>query len=230
MAVFSRIKTWVSNEVLTASDLNAEFNNILTNMQPTGIEDASSDVAAMQATVSPGGVGTESLATDLLGELQRVRYVIKRLTEGAQWYSSPVRFLGTTANTGISSSSGSFSTTSTSDIDVTNLTVTITATGRPVFIGLVGAGGGAGSAVSLSEASGLIRCDLIFFRGVTELDRQAMQFTNSGGSNMTMLLPPSCFWTIDIPSAGSTTYKIQVDGSSGETIAISNIKLRVLEL
>ena len=27
----SRVKTWIANEVLTASDLNAEFNNILNN-------------------------------------------------------------------------------------------------------------------------------------------------------------------------------------------------------
>ena len=28
MATISRVKTWVDNEVLTASDLNGEFNNI----------------------------------------------------------------------------------------------------------------------------------------------------------------------------------------------------------
>ena len=27
----SRVKSWVANEVLTASDLNAEFNNVLNN-------------------------------------------------------------------------------------------------------------------------------------------------------------------------------------------------------
>lgn len=89
MAVYSRIKNWVSNEVLTAADLNAEFNNILTNAQPSGIEDYSADVSTMQSTTDPGGVGSESLATTLAGEIQRLRYAIKRIVGGAQWYSTP---------------------------------------------------------------------------------------------------------------------------------------------
>lgn len=95
MAVFSRIKTWVSGEILTAADLNAEFDNILTNMAPAGIEDASANVGAMQATTSPGGVGTESLATNLLGEIQRIRFKIKQIIGQAQWYSTPVGSLST---------------------------------------------------------------------------------------------------------------------------------------
>ena len=31
MATYSRVKTFVANETLTASDLNTEFNNIITN-------------------------------------------------------------------------------------------------------------------------------------------------------------------------------------------------------
>ncbi len=94
MATFSRIKIWVSNEVLTASDLNAEFDNIIVNMSPTGIEDASANVSAMQASTSPGGLGTESLATSLLGEIQRIRYVLKRFVNldlTQQWYESATR-------------------------------------------------------------------------------------------------------------------------------------------
>ena len=98
MAVFSRVKTWVT-EVLTASDLNTEFDNIINNMKPDGIEDASVDTAAMQALVNPGGVGTESLATDLLGELKRIRYALKRIVGGAQWYVAPVIDLGSTIDT-----------------------------------------------------------------------------------------------------------------------------------
>lgn len=94
MATFSRIKQWVSNEVLTAADLNAEFDNLLNNMTPTGIEDASANVAAMQASTSPGGLGTESLATSLLGEIQRIRYVLKRMVNiglSQEWYETPGR-------------------------------------------------------------------------------------------------------------------------------------------
>ena len=99
MAVFTRIKTWVSNEVLTASDLNGEFNNLLTNTKPESIEDQSTDVATMQATVDPGGSGTESLATTLAGEIQRLRYKIKQIIGGPYWYSTPVLDLFSTIAT-----------------------------------------------------------------------------------------------------------------------------------
>lgn len=110
MAVFTRVKTWVSNEVLTASDLNGEFNNLLNNTIPLSIEDYSADVSTMQTTADPGGVGTESLATTLAGELQRLRYKIKQIMNGAQWYSTPVGSLST----------GGISTAALANLSVTN--------------------------------------------------------------------------------------------------------------
>jgi hypothetical protein len=95
MAVFSRVKTWVSNEVLTASDLNAEFNNLLNNTIPASIEDYSSTVSEMQTTADPGGLGTESQATTLAGELTRIRFALKRLAGTAQWYIAPASNFGT---------------------------------------------------------------------------------------------------------------------------------------
>ena len=46
-ATFSRVKTWIA-EVLTASDLNAEFDNILNNLLPAGVDDE-----CAQSTFSP---------------------------------------------------------------------------------------------------------------------------------------------------------------------------------
>ena len=37
MSTYSRVKTWSSNETLTSSDLNAEFNNIITNTNSGGL-------------------------------------------------------------------------------------------------------------------------------------------------------------------------------------------------
>ena len=37
-ATFARVKQWIA-ESLYAADLNAEFNNILTNMTPAGMDD-----------------------------------------------------------------------------------------------------------------------------------------------------------------------------------------------
>lgn len=85
-ATFSRIKTWINLETLTASDLNAEFDNILNNFDPDGMDDASANAAAMRSTVDPYPASTESLATDLRGELQRLRYQLKNITNGSYWY------------------------------------------------------------------------------------------------------------------------------------------------
>ena len=52
-ANFSRVKIWNSQDTLTASDLNAEFDNILNNFNPDGMDDASADVTSMQATADP---------------------------------------------------------------------------------------------------------------------------------------------------------------------------------
>lgn len=87
-ATFGRLKVWV-RERLLYSDLNAEFNNILNGMTPSGVDDASSSVTAMRTTADPAPGGTESLATNLLGELQRIRYVIQQIAGGTYWYTAP---------------------------------------------------------------------------------------------------------------------------------------------
>ena len=86
---YSRVKTWASGNTLDASDLNAEFDNILNNSDPDGIDDASTNATAMQATADPYPAASESLATDLRGELQRIRYVMKQITGETNWYVDP---------------------------------------------------------------------------------------------------------------------------------------------
>jgi hypothetical protein len=89
MGLLSRIKTWVEGDTLTAADLNAEFNNITNNLAPTYIDDDSATEAGMQATVDPYPASSESLATTLAGEIERLRYVIKQITGESQWYIDP---------------------------------------------------------------------------------------------------------------------------------------------
>lgn len=97
-ATFSRIKTWVA-EILTYSDLNAEFDNILTNLTPSGIDDESANAAAMQTNTDPYPAASPSLATSLQGEIHRLRYVIKQITGQSQWYVDPVITLPAAAGT-----------------------------------------------------------------------------------------------------------------------------------
>jgi len=90
-ATFSRVKTWVDSEYLVASDLNGEFDNILNNMTPSGVDDASETDTAMRATADPYSGGAISRPTDLLGEIQRLRYMVQRMTGMGYWYLPPRR-------------------------------------------------------------------------------------------------------------------------------------------
>lgn len=52
------------------------------------MDDFSASVAEMQSTTDPGEVGTESQATALSEELERLRFIIKEDKGMAQWYES----------------------------------------------------------------------------------------------------------------------------------------------
>lgn len=89
-ATFSRIKNW-GLEIVLNTDLNAEFDNILNNLGPAGVDDYSTNTAQMRLQTSPGASGSESLATSLAGELERLRYVIQRMigSTSTYWYDAP---------------------------------------------------------------------------------------------------------------------------------------------
>lgn len=89
MALLSRLKVWIRGETVKNTDLNAEFGNIINNLKPEYIEDYQSNVTQMRETQTPGTVGAESLATTQAEELKQLRYMIKALSGGAQWYSAP---------------------------------------------------------------------------------------------------------------------------------------------
>jgi len=91
--LYSRLKNWVSREVLTYSDLNAEFDNIIANSEADTLGGYSSTVAQMQQQVSPGGVGSESRPTSISGELERLRFAISRMVGKTYWYESPTTSL-----------------------------------------------------------------------------------------------------------------------------------------
>jgi len=95
-ATFSRNKVWDA-EILTASDLNSEFDNILNNLTPAGIDDESASDAAAQATKDPYPGGSLLKATSLQEEIQQLRYLIKQITGESQWYIDPDVSLATAA-------------------------------------------------------------------------------------------------------------------------------------
>ena len=91
-ATFSRVTTWSNGQTLTASALNAEFDSILNNLDPDGIDDFSADTTEMRSTADPYPAAAESLATSLEGELERIRYQILEIKNSIQassvtyWY------------------------------------------------------------------------------------------------------------------------------------------------
>lgn len=75
--------------ILTGSIYNGDHQNHITFCTPGGVDDYSTNLAQMQSSVDPGEQGTESLPTDLAGEIQRIRNVLKEITGKTYWYESP---------------------------------------------------------------------------------------------------------------------------------------------
>ena len=82
---------------LTAAIYNTDHVNHITNQNPSMTGAYSDSVIEMQAMTTPGGVGSESLAPHLAGELERIRFCIDRIVGGAQWYEAPATDLATIA-------------------------------------------------------------------------------------------------------------------------------------
>ncbi|HUR99982.1 MAG TPA: hypothetical protein VMZ26_18095 [Pyrinomonadaceae bacterium] len=100
-ATYPKYKTWAADEDLTTADLNAHVDNERNNLTPSGVDDHSSTLSQMKIQTNPGAQGTESQATSLGGELERLRYVLNRLIGGTFWYDAPastISLLSTTLN------------------------------------------------------------------------------------------------------------------------------------
>ena len=88
-ATFSRVKTFSTGDTILASETNAEFDNILNNLTPAGVDDESVNETAMQATRDPYPAASADLAVSLQEEIQSLRYLIKQITGEANWYVDP---------------------------------------------------------------------------------------------------------------------------------------------
>lgn len=97
-ATFPRLHNWGTTDTVLSNDLNSEFNNILTNLNPSGMGSYSYNVTQMQIQTAPGAVGSESLATSLAGELERLRYQLATIQGTTYWYQTPASSLQTLYN------------------------------------------------------------------------------------------------------------------------------------
>jgi hypothetical protein len=87
---FSKLVTVVTGQTITASERNNEFDNIINNMTPDGVDDASANATEMQATTDPYPASVASQATDLRGEIKRLRYQMQLLCSDTYWYQDPL--------------------------------------------------------------------------------------------------------------------------------------------
>lgn len=98
-AGFARLKVWTDLEILTDEDLNAEFDNILNNLDAINIGGYGDSVPEMQTQLDPGDLGTEVLTDNLAEDIQELRFVIARIIGKDYWYETPDRTLGTETDT-----------------------------------------------------------------------------------------------------------------------------------
>jgi len=74
--------------VLTAAIYNNDHQNHIDNHVPAQMDDHSVDVATMRTTTDPGESGSESLPSNLSGELERLRFAIKEIRGSTYWYET----------------------------------------------------------------------------------------------------------------------------------------------
>ena len=90
---YSQLYSPTTNGSITATQYNAEHQNHINNNIPESIDDYMASVAEMRLQTDPGEIGTESQATSLSEELERLRYAIKEAKNmwGAvtYWYETP---------------------------------------------------------------------------------------------------------------------------------------------
>ena len=79
-------KTYVTGEILTASDLNSTDVNHINNNIPESMDDYSTNATEMQSVADPYPGSSESLPTTLAGELERIRYQLKAILGETHWY------------------------------------------------------------------------------------------------------------------------------------------------
>lgn len=132
----------------------------------------------------------------------------------------------------ISASSGTFTTTSGSYVDVTNLTVTITTTGRPVFIGII-SDGDAVQLLTIGEQSTTTNAatSIHLLRGATVIAGYSY-ITTAVGSTSVGGYAGAPIFAIDIITAGTYTYKVQVKATGAGTVTsyVQYAKLVAFEL
>jgi hypothetical protein len=238
-AVCSRTITFADGSVLTAAQLNAEFNAITncanslndsniassaailpekisatiagtaltrdgsSGVLSVGVDDSTIETNSDAIRVKDLGITAAKLAAD---SVTTAKILDSNVTTAKIADGSITQAKRAALNYQISSSSGTFTTTSPSFTDVTNLSVTITTTGRPVYLGVMSDGDSTSRGAILRGI-----CSLRIMRGASDIAYMQTWPTSS------IPLTTSMVSHLDVPSAGTYTYKIQVTNEGSPT-------------
>lgn len=74
---------------ILADHYNSELNNLLSGFVPANFTAVATNVTNWRADTDPGESGTESLATNTTGEINRLKKLIKEITAKTYAYQSP---------------------------------------------------------------------------------------------------------------------------------------------
>jgi hypothetical protein len=132
----------------------------------------------------------------------------------------------------VSSACGLFTATNTAAwTDVTSLSCSITVTGRPVFIGLIADEAQAGSDEAAVNAVRTGGATAPFGKVQVLRDSTSLGELSFGAADATAWTgPPGMIWAIDVPAAGTYTYKLQARPFTASEVQVNNCKLIVYEI
>jgi hypothetical protein len=126
----------------------------------------------------------------------------------------------------VSTSCGAYA-VGTTTADVTNLSVSITTTGRPVMVMLIADPASAGKLECISSAGSVCVMGVYLMRGSTQIAALTMASPQMASYSQ---WPVSSIATVDVPAAGTYTYKVRAARLGGTSAAIENAQLVVFEL
>jgi len=85
----SIFRTWVPGDFLTASDLVSSFTTTgVTNMTPQCLDDYAVDLTQFRLFTDPYPASVASLPTSTAGELERIRFMLRKMFGLSQWYAN----------------------------------------------------------------------------------------------------------------------------------------------
>ena len=90
--------TVIPGQLIASALWNNEFQNLNTNLIPAGLDSYSDTDAQMQIQTAPYPGSILSHASNLGGEIERIRYQIAAILGTTYWYEAPTESLSTTAD------------------------------------------------------------------------------------------------------------------------------------